>query len=181
MTATGATGSGSGGRRDGGTRYLLPGENVVRDVRRHVALLVRPSVETLLGVVIATALGTRLGDTALGPVLWIAVLALYARLFWKIGSWFVERLYLTDRRLFLASGLLTKKVAAMPVAKLTDITFERSLAGRLFGYGRLIVESAGQHQALENIQYIPNPEDFYRAVSDVVFTVRRPSIHEHEP
>src|SRR5665811_2022948 len=87
-----------------GDRYLLPGERVVRDLRRHAALLVRPSAETLLGVVLATAFGTRLGDTVLGPLLWGAVVLLYVRLFWKIGSWFVERLYLTDRRLFLTSG-----------------------------------------------------------------------------
>jgi uncharacterized membrane protein YdbT with pleckstrin-like domain len=176
VTATGAA-----GRGNSGSRYLLPGEHVVRQTRRHIAMLVRPSAETLVGVVAATALGTRLGDTVLGPVLWLAVLALYARLFWKIGSWFVERLYLTDRRLFLASGLLTRKVAAMPVVKLTDITFERSLAGRLFGYGKLIVESAGEHQALERIEFIPSPEDFYQAVSRVVFRIRRYPVEDLEP
>ena len=75
-----------------GDRYLLQAERVVRDLRRHGALLVRPSAETLVGVVAATALGTRLGGTVLGPLLWAAVVALYLRLFWKIGSWFVERL-----------------------------------------------------------------------------------------
>lgn len=155
-----------------GDRYLLPGERVVRDLRRHGAMLVRPSAETLVGVVAATALGTRLGGTVLGPLLWASVVGLYVRLFWKIGSWFVERLYLTDRRLFLTSGLITRKVAAMPVAKLTDLTFERNLAGRMFGYGRLIVESASQHQALESIPYIPSPEEFYQDVSGVVFTSR---------
>jgi uncharacterized membrane protein YdbT with pleckstrin-like domain len=157
---------------DAGDRYLLPGEQVVRDVRRHPALLVRASVETLIGVVVATALGTQMGDTSLGVGLWIAVFVLYARLFSKIADWFVERIYLTDRRLFLTSGLVTRKVAAMPVSKLTDITFERSLFGRMFGYGRLIVESAGQNQALENIAFIPAPEEFYQDVSRVVFTAR---------
>ena len=155
-----------------GTQYLLPGEEVVRDTRRHAAILVRPSALTLLGVVLATALGTRLGHTILGPVLWISVVGLYLWLFWSIISWTVERLYLTDRRLFLASGLITQKVATMPVAKLTDITFERSAPGRMFGYGRLIVESAGQNQALSSIVFIPNPDDFYQAVSEVVFRQR---------
>ena len=170
MTATGAE---RNRRRDRGTRYLLLGEEVVRDVRLHPAVLLWPSTVTLFGVVAATALGTRLGDTVLGPVLWLAVVGLYVWLGWRIGSWFVERLYLTDRRLFLASGLITHKVAAMPVVKLTDITFERSAAGRLLGYGRLVVESAGQQQALSNIRYIPDPEDFYQAVSRVVFTGRQ--------
>jgi len=170
VTATGAERS---GRRDRGARYLLLGEEVVRDVRLHPAVLLWPSTVTLFGVVAATALGTRLGDTVLGPVLWLVVLGLYGWLLWSIGSWLVGRLYLTDRRLFLASGLITHKVAAMPVVKLTDITFERSAAGRLFGYGRLVVESAGQKQALSNIPYIPHPDDFYQAVSRVVFTGRQ--------
>ena len=155
-----------------GDRYLLLGERVIRDVRRHPALLVRASAETLVGVVVATALGTQVGDTVLGVGLWIAVFLLYARLFAKIGDWFVERIYLTDRRLFLTSGLVTRRVAAMPISKLTDITFERSLFGRMFGYGRLIVESAGQHQALDDIAFIPAPEDFYQDVSKVVFAAR---------
>jgi len=61
------------------------------------------------------------------------------------------------------------KVAMMPVTKVTDLTYERSLGGRMFGYGTLIVESAGQIQALNKIEYLPRPEEVYDAISELVF------------
>ncbi len=57
----------------------------------------------------------------------------------------------------------------MPLGKVTDLTFERSLGGRMLGYGTLIVESAGQIQALNRIDYMPRPEEIYEALSELVF------------
>ena len=63
--------------------------------------------------------------------------------------------------------------ASMPLhqalTKVTDLTFRRSLRGRLLGYGTLIVESAGQDQALSHIDYIPRPEEVYEALSELIF------------
>ncbi len=57
----------------------------------------------------------------------------------------------------------------MPLSKVTDLTFQRSLGGRLLGYGTVIVESAGQNQAFEKIKYVPRPEEVYEAISELVF------------
>ena len=56
----------------------------------------------------------------------------------------------------------------MPLSKVTDLTFERSIGGRMLGYGTLIVESAGQIQALNRIDYMPRPEEVYEALSELV-------------
>ena len=45
----------------------------------------------------------------------------------------------------------------------------RTLGGRIFGYGTLIVESAGQIQALNKIKYMPRPEEIYEALSELIF------------
>ena len=57
----------------------------------------------------------------------------------------------------------------MPLNKVTDMSFQRTFFGRLFGYGEFIIESAGQDQALRNIPYIPYPEQRYLAVCDLLF------------
>ncbi len=57
----------------------------------------------------------------------------------------------------------------MPLSKVTDLTFQRTLGGRILGYGTVIVESAGQHQAFERIKFIPRPEEVYEALSELVF------------
>ena len=57
----------------------------------------------------------------------------------------------------------------MPLSKVTDLTFQRTFGGRLLGYGTLIVESAGQIQALNKIRYMPRPEEIYEALSELIF------------
>jgi uncharacterized membrane protein YdbT with pleckstrin-like domain len=83
--------------------------------------------------------------------------------------WWIERIVITDKRVMLAQGLVVHKIAMMPLGKVTDLTFERSLGGRMMGYGTIIVESAGQIQALNRIDYLPRPEEVYEALSELVF------------
>jgi len=83
--------------------------------------------------------------------------------------WWNERIVITDKRVMLAEGFIVHKVGMMPLSKVTDLTFERSIGGRLLGYGTLIVESAGQIQALNRIDFMPRPEEVYEALSELVF------------
>ena len=57
----------------------------------------------------------------------------------------------------------------MPLGKVTDMSFQRSLLGRMLGYGEFILESAGQDQALATVQYIPYPETLYLEVCSMLF------------
>jgi hypothetical protein len=57
----------------------------------------------------------------------------------------------------------------MPIGKVTDLTYERPLMGRILGYGTMIVESAGQIQALNRLEYLPRAEQVYDAISELVF------------
>ena len=79
----------------------------------------------------------------------------------------------TSHRFIETSGLLSRKVAMMPLAKVTDMTFERSALGRLLGYGTFILESAGQDQALSRVDYIPYPEQLYLEVCALLFARRK--------
>jgi hypothetical protein len=69
----------------------------------------------------------------------------------------------------LSQGFIVHKIGMMPLGKVTDLTFERSLGGRMIGYGTIIVESAGQIQALNRIEYVPRPDEVYEALSELVF------------
>jgi uncharacterized membrane protein YdbT with pleckstrin-like domain len=83
--------------------------------------------------------------------------------------WWIERIVITDKRVMLAQGIITHNVGMMPLSKVTDLTFRRTLGGRMFGYGTIVVESAGQIQALNKIDYLPRPEEIYEALSELVF------------
>jgi hypothetical protein len=157
---------------DAHERYLGDGESIVLEVRRHPAVLGRPLLETLGVVLAALALGSLLspdrGDDVLDTLLgWVAV-AFGLRLAWKALAWRLDRVIVTDQRMFEVSGIVTRKVASMPLAKLTDLTYKRSLLGRVLNYGDLVVETPGQQQALTHIDFLPHPDDFYRQLTSLV-------------
>ena len=91
---------------------------------------------------------------------------------WKLLDWWNERLVVSDRRLLLITGLLSRKVAVMPMRKVTDLTFETPLIGRVFarwGWGTFIFESAGQDQALRRVPFVPRPAVLYQQLSNEIF------------
>ncbi len=136
-------------------KYLLPREVQVATVRQHPAVLIPPSALTLAGLLAAGILNATVLHGTAGMVLWLAWLVLLLRLIWKALNWSVDYFVVTSERLLLTRGLLTRQVNMMPLSKVTDMSFKRSFAGRLFGYGEFIVESAGQDQALRNVEFIP--------------------------
>ncbi|GAA3472951.1 PH domain-containing protein [Nonomuraea roseola] len=153
-------------------RYLLPHEHQVIMVRRHPAVLLRPVAEVFGGLIVAGLLSKFFGDqgggTALVVVWWLWLLLLI-RFVWKVAEWSVDYFVVTSKRMLLTTGLITRKVAMMPLQKVTDMSFQRSLLGRMLGYGEFILESAGQDQALSTVEYIPYPETLYLEVCQMLF------------
>ena len=74
--------------------------------------------------------------------------ALMGRLAWRVLEWREDWFVVTDRRLLLRTGLVTRRVAMMPLLKVTDMSYARPPAGRVLGYGEIVIESAGRDQAL---------------------------------
>ncbi len=152
-------------------RYLLPNEVRVATVRRHPAVLLVPSVQAvggLLGAAILSATVLR-NQVILDWLVWTLWAILLARLIWKTVNWAVDYFVITSVRILLTSGLFTRRVAMMPLTKVTDMSFHRSFAGRLLGYGDFVVESAGQDQALRTIDHIPYPEQLYLVICGRIF------------
>jgi uncharacterized membrane protein YdbT with pleckstrin-like domain len=150
--------------------YLLPTERRVIRVRQHWAYMTNNITQTalfLLALVIAQRYlpSGVLVDNVTFYLALVGVLRFTALTI----MWWIERIVITDKRVMLAEGIIVHKVGMMPLSKVTDLTFERTLGGRMLGYGTLIVESAGQIQALNRIDYMPRPEEVYEALSELVF------------
>lgn len=153
------------------TRHLLPNERRVITVRRHPVLLLWPVVQVLGGLVVAGVLTGLIqsGNSLLVNIVWWAWIVLLARFTVQVLDWWLEYIVLTSSRILWARGLLTRKLAMMPLAKVTDMSFQRSIPGRVLGYGQYIIESAGQDQALRTISYIPHPEAIYQEMMSMIF------------
>ncbi|WP_084000591.1 PH domain-containing protein [Actinomadura kijaniata] len=155
--------------RDAGSRtvdrYLMSHEGRVIAVRRHPAVLLTPVAVVVVGLVACALLSAAVG-TAWVWWLWVVTLGY---LMWKVLAWSIEFFLVTEHRVMVIRGVLSRTVAMMPLAKVTDIKLERSLTGRLLGYGEFVMESAGQKQALRNVKFMPYPEQLYLEVSSVIF------------
>jgi uncharacterized membrane protein YdbT with pleckstrin-like domain len=152
-------------------KHLLPHEHQVITVRFHPAVLIRPVAEVLGGLALAGLLSTTVahGNGVVMLVIWIAWLALVARLLYKIYEWLEDYFVVTSQRLLLATGVFTRTVNMMPLGKVTDMSFKRSTMGRILGYGEFVVESAGQDQALRRVDHLPYPEQLYLEVCGLIF------------
>jgi uncharacterized membrane protein YdbT with pleckstrin-like domain len=149
-------------------------ERRVIRVRRHWAMLTRPILETI-GVV-GVAFGLSLVVSRFSPGLWLVqsllwylAVAAVMRFAWKVLDWWVELIIVTDKRLMITSGILETQNSMMPITKVTDMSFLRPLIGQILGYGTLRVESAGPKQDLQNIEYVPRPEEVFKAISELIF------------
>lgn len=150
--------------------YLLNDERVVVAVRRHVMVLAAAFAETLGFIAAAIMIHLLFPYTPMvDNVVGLICLAALVRFGYLILEWRLERFVITDQRMMLVGGVLTRQVAVMPMRKVTDLTFEKPLVGQILGYGTFIVESAGQDQALSRIEYLPRANRLYLKVSDLLF------------
>lgn len=151
--------------------YLLDTERRVIRIRRHWAVLAWDTFEAIALLAICVMISYLLPPSlyVVQNILWYAALLVVLIFAFKVMEWWVERLVVTDKRFVLTSGVFTTKVAMMPISKVTDLTYQRSAWGRMFGYGTVVVESAGQIQALNRLDYLPRPEEFYDTISELVF------------
>jgi uncharacterized membrane protein YdbT with pleckstrin-like domain len=154
--------------------YVLPTERRVIRFRRHWFVIVNEVVQAAVLVIILMIAAAVLPEgPVLSNMLWYGALLVLIKASYKISEWWVEKVVMTDKRVMLAEGVFTQKVGMMPLGKVTDLTFERTFMGRILGYGTLVIESAGQIQALSRISYMPDPDEFYEAISELVFGEKR--------
>ncbi len=151
--------------------YLLDTERRVIRVRMHWAKLAWDIFETVALLAVAVMVSYLLPPSMwlVQNILWYAALFVLLRFTYVVLNWWVERIVVTDKRMMMTTGIITTKVLMMPIGKVTDLTYERPLMGRILGYGTMIVESAGQIQALNRLEYLPKAEQVYDAISELVF------------
>lgn len=154
-------------------RYLLDGEKLVAAVHQHWAIVAPYILATAAALLVALYLDFSLARE-LQPVSTLAWWLFFGVFLWAayhVISWQRDWFVATDKRLLLFHGFITRKVSMMPLIKVTDMSYTRSVTGRVLGFGRFVMESAGQDQALSTINFVPNPTYHYRAICAEIFGV----------
>ena len=155
-------------------RYLLPGENLVVTVHRHWILLARSLLLPALLVVAVLAFTAAVslpGEVRLLVTLaGLAVAGLWMIVEWV--RWSSTSLTVTDHRVVLESGILSRESKVIPLDRIQDVSTRQSLAGRLFGYGTVEIDAAGPTGS-ELLDHVPDPDQLRDQVFAVSETLRR--------
>jgi membrane protein YdbS with pleckstrin-like domain len=138
----------------------------------HWKTLVRPVLVTVLivaaGLVVLVVIPA--GKYAAVGRLATAAVALLALMLWltvPLLRWRTTTYELTDRRLRMRSGIITRQGRDIPLARINDVSFQKGPLDRLLGCGRLVVESAGEHGELR-LTEIPNVEKVHQTLFRLV-------------
>jgi membrane protein YdbS with pleckstrin-like domain len=153
-------------------RYLFPTEKFRGEWRRHWIELGK---EIAIGVAATLLMGYATGYMAKKDIpsgvtivilLWLVVLLWVG---WRVGDWWFDRFILTNKRVMVVSGIITRNVAMMPLVRVTDMKYVQSPLGRLLKYGTFELESAGQDQALRKVENLPNPNELYLRIVEEMY------------
>src|SRR5580698_6730381 len=132
---------------------LTEGEHIVLRLHPHWKTVLRPIL--LLAVIIAAVIVALIylpASANRAPVrLGIGVVAVLLALVFTLVPflrWRTTTYELTNRRLRLRSGILTRSGRDFPLARISDVSFSHGVLDRILGCGRLVVESAGEHGQL---------------------------------
>ncbi len=151
-------------------KALVPGERILVAQTRHPVVLAEPVLSSVLVLLAIAAVSPYLGAAdLLRNVLMAGWLFLAVRALWSWLQWSHDYFVVTDRRLMRLHGLFDVQRDMMPLTKVTDMAFERPFWGRPFRYGRFVLESAGQDQALRVISYVRDPDDVDALIGRQIF------------
>jgi membrane protein YdbS with pleckstrin-like domain len=153
-------------------RYLFPTERYRGEWRKHWIHLIN---HILIGTLATLALGYLTGYLAkqnmasLSAIAVLAYAAVMGWVAWSVVDWHFDRFILTNKRVMVVKGLITRNVAMMPLLRVTDMKYEQSPLGRMLNYGTFVLESAGQDQALREVKHLPNPNELYLRVVEEMY------------
>ena len=153
-------------------RYLFPTEKYRGEWRRHwIHIVKRLSIGVLLTFVFGYLAGyfAKQGQQNVLTILVALWLIVLGWVLWDVAQWYYDRFVLTNKRVMLIEGVIARKVAMMPLNRVTDMKYTQSPTGRMLGYGTFEIESAGQEQALRKVPNLPNPTDLYLQVVEEMY------------
>jgi len=131
-------------------RSLIEDEHLVLRLHPHWKTLVGPLLVALIAILVALVAEVLIPSGSAGNIgrLAVAVVAIGILMVWlmvPVLRWRTTVYELTNRRLRMRDGIITRRGRDIPLARINDVSFSKGLLDRLLGSGRLTVESAGEH------------------------------------
>ncbi len=153
-------------------KLLNEGEHIVLSTRTHVKALILPTVVLIVVAGLAGYLSSLPDGDQAGTWRWVIWVIVAAILVWFVLKpyldWLLTTYTFTNRRLITRTGILTRRGHDIPMNRISDISYEKSVIDRMFGCGTLVVSDASELGRVE-LRDIPQVEQAQLTVSDELF------------
>jgi len=146
-------------------------EHEVRHMRTHGKALLLPAV---VFVVLAVLMGTVL---ALLPASWglvgdlvvvgVTVLLMIVFCLVPFLRWLTTTYTLTNRRIITRSGILSKSGHDLPLRRINNVAYERSMLDRMLGCGSLVLTTAAETPV--TLPDVPDVERVHVLMTELLF------------
>jgi len=144
-------------------KLLIPGEEVVLELRPHPIALAVPAAVLVVGTAVAAWIATKVD----GVVVWIAWAAWLAMVLGfvvpKLVAWFTSIFVVSSDRVISREGFIAKRSMEIPLEQVNDVRFEQGIFDRLVGAGTLLIQSAST-TGTNTFEDIRHPEDVQRTI-----------------
>ena len=127
---------------------LIPGEEVVLDLRPHWWFLTPRALLSVAAVVVGIIVlaqgweGTAAG--ALHLMIGVAILVTIVWFLLRLAKWATTEFVLTNKRVIYRYGVIGKNGKEIPLDKINTVFFDQTLFERVIGCGTVAMESAGE-------------------------------------
>jgi membrane protein YdbS with pleckstrin-like domain len=147
-------------------RLVSPNERIHLITREHGVVLVRPFMRSSLAVLLFGGAAYELAQAPVpsavrwaGAILAAAIVSIsLLGLMRRVGRWNTRRLVVTDRRVLLMAGSLSRRATSVPLHSLHDLQISVSGAGRMLHYGTIVSTANGRRGPLLGLRRLPDPD-----------------------
>jgi membrane protein YdbS with pleckstrin-like domain len=144
-------------------KNLVPGEELVLDLRPHPVALALPALATLGVVVVGVWLLVKLS----GVVDWIVLAAIAVLLIVypirRLTAWLTSYFVVTSDRVIQREGWIARQSIEIPLEQINDIRFTQGIFERMIGAGDLMIRSAS-NDGPTTFEDIRHPEEVQKTI-----------------
>jgi uncharacterized membrane protein YdbT with pleckstrin-like domain len=141
---------------------LIPGEQLVLDLRPHPIALALPVLFTVALTALVSWLGSWIGGPAwVWVVIWIIGMLVYPVP--KVIAWLTSNFVVTSDRVIHRQGFIAKRSMEIPLEAINDVRFEQGIVDRVVGAGTLVISSASEF-GRNSFDDIRHPEQVQKVI-----------------
>ena len=148
-------------------RLLVPGEELVLDLRPHPVALVLPALAAIGSLAVGIYLMAKINGTLDTFVTWVSLVGI--AVIWviypirRLVAWLTSHFVVTSDRVLHRSGWVAKQSLEIPLEQINDIKFTQGVFERMVKAGDIQIRSAS-NDGPTTFEDVRNPEEVQKAI-----------------